>query len=143
MLSLYAKTVSNAKVVTQIHRINYDDMIHTLDIGSILYPKNLTGEFIVRYVRAMSKTIGSNVETLYNLIDGKVEALEFNVREEIDGLVNIPLSQLRLKENILIAGIQHGGKMIIPKGSDTIQKGDSVIVVTTTSGFTELKDIIV
>lgn len=142
MLALYANQMSDAKVIAQIHRTNYDEIIKTLDLGSVLCPKNITAEHIVRYVRAMSNTIGSNVETLYHLIEGKVEALEFIIREEIEGLVNIPLSELRLKENMLICGIQRRGRVFTPKGNDVIKKGDAVIVITTTSGLTKVRDII-
>ena len=142
MLALYAKQESKAKVIAQVHRTNYDEIIKSLDIGSVLCPKNITAEHIIRYVRAMSNTIGSNVETLYHLIEGKVEALEFIVREEVEGLVNIPLSELRLKDNILVCCIQRKNKTITPKGNDVIKKGDAVVVITTTSGLTHIRDIV-
>ena len=142
MLSMYAQSVSDAKIIAQIHRTNYDELIKTLDVGSILYPKNITAEYIVRYVRAMSNSIGSNVETLYHLIEGKVEALEFVIREDVEGLVDVPLSEVKLKENILICGIQHRGRTITPKGHDKVQRGDSVIILTTTFGLTQIRDIL-
>jgi trk system potassium uptake protein TrkA len=142
MLSMYAKSICDAKIISQVHRTNYDELITTLDVGSILYPKNITAEYVVRYVRAMSNTIGSNVETLYHLIEGKVEALEFVVREDVDGLVDVPLADLKLKENIIICGIQHQGRTFTPKGHDVIKKGDSVIIITTTFGLTKLRDIL-
>ena len=142
MLSMYAQSVSEAKIIAQVHRTNYDELIKTLDVGSILYPKNITAEYIVRYVRAMSNSMGSNVETLYHLIEGKVEALEFIVNDDEEGLIDVPLADLKLKENILICGIQHRGRTFTPKGHDVIQKGDSVIVLTTTFGLTKLRDIL-
>ena len=142
MLSMYAQSVSDAKIIAQVHRTNYDELIKTLDVGSILYPKNITAEYIVRYVRAMSNSMGSNVETLYHLIEGKVEALEFIVNDDEEGLIDVPLADLKLKENILICGIQHRGRTFTPKGHDVIQKGDSVIVLTTTFGLTKLRDIL-
>ncbi len=142
MLSMYAQSASKAKIIAQVHRTNYDELIKTLDVGSILYPKNITAEYIVRYVRAMSNTIGSNVETLYHLIEGKVEALEFIVKDDVEGLVDVPLAELKLKNNIIICGIQHRGRTFTPKGHDVIQKGDSVIILTTTFGLTKLRDIL-
>ena len=95
MLSLYAKSISNAKTITKVHRIDYDKIIDSLDLGSVLYPKNITADYILQYVRAMQNSIGSNVETLYQLIEGKVEALEFRVNEQ-SRLVGVPLKELQI-----------------------------------------------
>lgn len=141
MLTLFAKSISKAKNVTKIHRIEYDEIIESLDLGSVLYPKNITAEYIIQYVRAMQNSIGSNIETLYQLIENKVEALEFRVHDQSE-LIGIPLKELRLKDNLLLACINRKGKIITPGGQDTIEVGDTVIVVTTNRGFHDLKDIL-
>lgn len=142
MLSLYVKSVSHAKVVTNIHRVNYDKIIKTMDIGSIIYPKNITTEYIIRYVRGMQNSLGSNVETLYRLIENRVEALEFIVKEDAVQLIDVPLSQLNIKDNVLICCIQRRGNIITPKGVDVIRPGDSVIVITTILGLRDINDIL-
>lgn len=141
MLSLYAKEMSRAKKITKVSSNTYDNIISTLDIGSVIHPKHITAESILQYVRAMQNSIGSNVETLYRLIDGKVEALEFRVRERSE-LVGVPLKELQLKENVLIACISRRGIIITPGGQDTIEVGDTVAVVTTNQGFHDLRDIL-
>lgn len=141
MLSLFAKSVSRAKLVTRVHRISYDEMIGSLDIGSIVYPRYTTAENIVRYVRAMSNTVGSNVETLYKLIGDKAEALEFWIREKSPA-VGIPLQKMNLKPNILLACINRRNSVIIPGGQDMIQVGDTVVVVTTNTGLHDIRDIL-
>lgn len=141
MLSLFAKSVSQAKTITKVHRIDYDEIIDNLDLGSVLYPKNITAEYIVQYVRARQNSIGSNIETLYQLIEDKVEALEFRVSEQ-SKLVGVPLKELQLKENLLIAGINRKRMSITPGGQDTIEVGDTVVVVTTNQGFHDLEDIL-
>ncbi len=141
MLSLYAKSSSKAKTITKVHRIDYDKIIDSLDLGSVLYPKNITAEYILQYVRAMQNSIGSNVETLYQIIENKVEALEFRVNEQSE-LIGVPLKELRLKDNLLIACINRKGIVITPGGQDSIQMGDTVVVVTTNQGFNDLKDIL-
>lgn len=141
MLSLFARHVSKAKTVTKIHRIAYDEIIEGLDLGSVFYPKYITADYIVRYVRAMQNSIGSNVETLYRLIEDKVEALEFQVKEEA-GVTGIPLKDMKLKENLLVCCINRKGTIITPGGQDTIEPGDTVIVVTTQTGFHDLRDIL-
>ena len=141
MLSLFVKKISKAKTITKVHRTSYDEIIDSLDLGSILYPKNITAEYILQYVRAMQNSIGSNVETLYRLIENKVEALEFRVNEQSE-LVGVPLKELRLKDNLLIACINRKGIIITPGGQDSIMLGDTVVVVTTNQGFSDLKDIL-
>lgn len=141
MLSLFAKSLSKAKIITRVHRIAYDEIIDGLDVGSIIYPKYITAATILQYVRAMHNSIGSNVETLYKLNDDRVEALEFLIKEE-SAVVGIPLQNLSLKRNVLISCINHKGTVIIPGGQDVISVGDTVIVVTTITGMHDIKDIL-
>ncbi|MDD3218947.1 MAG: Trk system potassium transporter TrkA [Lachnospiraceae bacterium] len=140
-LSLFARNQSKAKIVTKINRISFDDIINTFNLGSLIYPKYITAEYIVRYVRAMQNSIGSNVETLYRIIDNKVEALEFVIREN-NGIVGIPLEKLNLKNNLLIACINRRGSIIAPNGQTEIKVGDTVIIVTTQKGLQDIKDIL-
>lgn len=141
MLSLYAKSISNAKTITKVHRIDYDKIIDSLDLGSVLYPKNITADYILQYVRAMQNSIGSNVETLYHILDNKAEALEFSITKS-SPVVDVPLKDLKLKSNLLLGCINRKGKIIIPRGNDTIQVGDTVIVVTTQKGLDDIQDIL-
>lgn len=141
LLSLFAESRMSGKIITKINRIEFDSVIKKLELDSIINPKNLTAENIVRYVRAMKNTIGSNVETLYGIIKDKVEAAEFIVREP-SRLVGKPLMELKFKNNLLIASITREGKAIIPRGHDTIQIGDSVVVVSTHLGLSDITDIL-
>lgn len=142
LLSMFAKSkMKNGKLVTKINRIAYDEVINNLDLGTTVYPKNITAEYIVRFVRAKNNTIGSNIETMHLILDGKAEALEFSIKDSV-GVTGIPLENMKLKNNTLIACINRNGKIIIPGGRDTIESGDTVIVVTTQSGFKGIKDIL-
>lgn len=141
MLSLFAKSKTSGKIITKINRIAYDNVISEMDLGTVIYPKNITAEYIVRFVRAMENSIGSNVETVHFILDGKAEALEFNVGEN-SPISNVEIQALNLKKNILIACISRNGKVIIPRGHDVILKGDTVIVVTATTGFKDISDIL-
>jgi trk system potassium uptake protein TrkA len=141
MLSLFAKSLSKAKIITRVHRIAYDEIIDSMDLGSIVYPKNITAERIIKYVRAMHDSLGSNIETLYRLNDNRVEALEFIIREDCP-LVGIPLQELKLKKNILVCSINHKGVIVTPGGQSIMQVGDTVVIVTTTTGFNDIRDIL-
>ena len=141
LLSLFAANRINGKVITKINRIEFDSVIKKLELDSIINPKSITAENIVRYVRAMKNTIGSNVQTLYSVIKDKVEAAEFVVKEP-SRLLNTPIMELKFKDNLLIASITRDGKAIIPRGHDKIQIGDSVVVVSKHLGFRDITDIL-
>ena len=141
ILSLFAKTRTSGKIVTKIDRISFDDIINTFNVGSLIYPDKIAADYIVSYVRAMQNSIGSNVETLIKLNGGRVEALEFKILKG-SPVIGIPLMELNLKRDILIGCINRRGTIIIPKGQNTIEEGDTVIVVTTKSGLSDIKDIL-
>ena len=141
MLALFAKDQSSAKLVTKVNRLAFDEIIERLDIGSVVYPKYLTADYILQYVRAMQNTIGSNVETLYQILDDRAEALEFAIHEE-SPVTDTPLMKLNLKDNLLIGCIHRRERVFIPRGHDSIQVGDTVIIVTTQVGLQDIRDIL-
>ena len=141
ILTLYAKQSSNAKVITKINRLNFSGVVDSLDLGSIIYPRYITAEAIIAYVRAKKNSKNRNIETLYNMFNNKVEAIEFRIGNT-PKLTNIPLKDLPLKPNILISLINRKGKIIIPNGLDCIQAGDTVMVVTTQLGFSDIGELL-
>lgn len=141
LLTLFAKKFPGVKVITKINRATFNDVIENLDLGSVIYPRNMTSETIIAYVRAMQNSIGSNVETLYHIFDNRAEALEFKVGKD-SPVAGKPIMELSLKSKLLIACINRHGKIIIPRGNDVITEGDRVIVVTTHTGFNDVKDIL-
>ncbi len=141
LLSLFAKNAGSAKVITKINRSEYDDIVNHLDFDSSVYPKTITSDMIVRYVRAMKNTHGSNVENMYSFIKGKAEATEFLVGTN-SPVTDIPLYQLQLKENILIAAILRDGAVIIPRGHDMIMEGDAVVIVSKSLGLHDISEVL-
>ena len=141
LLSLHAKKVSHAKVITRLTRNNFMEVVSGLDLGSVLYPKYITSEAIIAYVRAKNNSKGCNIETLYHMFDSRAEAIEFKV-EKTSEVVDVPLSKLSLKKDLLIAFINRNGKIIIPKGQDEIKVGDTVMIVTIQKGFRDIQDIL-
>lgn len=141
MISLYASSVSDARVITKINRITFENVISTLKVGSVVNPKVITADHITQYVRGMQNSLGSNIETLYTLAGGKAEALEFRVTKDFKKL-NIQLMDLQLKSNLLLACIYRQGKVLVPGGHDYLQESDTVIVVTTQTGLNDLNDVL-
>ncbi len=141
LLSLFAKRTSHAKIVTKINRINFSGVLNDLNLDSITYPRLLTADVIIKYARSMNESLNSNVENLYKLEDGRAEALEFSIMEPSE-VTDTPLEKLRIRKNILICCINRGGQVIIPGGQDTLQVGDSVVVVLTHSRLNDIRDIL-
>lgn len=142
LISIFASTQNVPKVITKVNRNELASMADKLGLESIISTKKIVSDVLAGYARAIKNSQGSNsIETLYKLMDGKVEALEFNVSKDFVGL-KIPLKNLALKPNILIAGIIRGRKAIIPGGTDEILPGDRVVAIVAGQQFYDLNDII-
>ena len=141
LLSLYANDVSNAKTVTKINRINFHSVINELNLGSIIYPRIITSDYILKYARSTYNSKDSNVETLYKLANGKAEALEFIIKAD-SAVAGIPLADLHFRKNTLICCIYRNGKVIIPSGQDIMMAGDSVLVVLSGYRISDIKEIL-
>ena len=143
LLSLFAHSAGAAKLVTKINRIDFEDVIKHLDLDTIIYPKSITADSIVRYVRSLKNAQGSNVEQLHQVIKGKIEAAEFIIRDA-SPVTGTPLMNLKLKDGILVAAILRGRKVVIPRGSDMIEPGDTVVIVSDSnnSGLHDITDIL-
>lgn len=141
LMSLYAKGVSDAKIVTIVNRINFRSVIKNLDIDTVVNPRFITANQIIKYVRSRNNSINSNVENLYKLEDGKIEALEFLINEE-SKITGKQLQSLKIKKNTLICSICRDNKIIIPSGKDSIKVNDSVIVVMSGYRISDIKEIL-
>ena len=141
MLSLFASMQNVPKVVAKINRDELVAMAKKIGVETIISPSQLSTNVIVRYARALKNTKGSNVETLYKLLDGNAEALEFKVAKDSKS-IGIPFKNIKLKPNILIAGITRDTQIIIPSGNDMILAGDRVIVIAAEQRLNDLDDIL-
>ena len=141
ILSLFAKSEGVPKLITKINRPDYDGVIRELKLDTTIYPKNVTSDKILAMVRGLNNKNGNNVETLYNLIPGKVEATEFKITEDTD-ITNKPLAELKFKSGVLVCAILRDGEVIIPRGSDMILVGDSVIIVSDTLALHDVTDVL-
>ena len=140
LLSYLASSKGVKKVITKINREEFSSMAEKLGLECIVSPKNMISDILTRYARALQNSEGSKIETLYNLMGGKAEALEFIVQEDFPYL-DLPLKDMKLKRNTLVAGILRGRRVIIPSGADTIQPHDRVVVLTAGKRLAELAEI--
>lgn len=142
IMSLFAKGQKVDKIIVKVNEDRRAKMIEDFGLDSVVSAKTVTADAILSYVRARKNSQGSaNIETLYQLVDGKVEALEFIVKSKTE-YTDVPLKELSLKSNNLIACIARKRRIIIPNGDDCIQAGDSVIVVTMEKQIQDIRDIL-
>ena len=140
IVSMFANKMGVEKSITQIKSDNLFNMLGELGIENTVSPKRIVADRIISYIRALSNDKGSNVLTLYRLVNDRVEALEFATRGD-DEFFEKPLKTLKTKENCLIACIIRDSQVIIPDGNTCIKQGDNVMVVTTHKNFDDLTDI--
>ena len=141
ILSLYAKRMSEAKVITRVSRNNFKSIVNSMDLGSVIFPKYVISDAIVAYVRARMNSMDCNIETLYHIFGSRAEAIEFMVENE-SAVTGKKLSDMKFKNNLRIAYIRRKNNIIFPGGDDEIHVGDSVMVVTTNTGFQDIQDIL-
>lgn len=141
LVSMFAKSRGVKKVIPKVNRDELYKMAENMGLDTLVSPKHIVSDIIAKYARALKNSLGSNVETLYKLMNGSVEALEFNATAEFRG-IRTTLKDLRLKPGMLIAGIIRGRKAIIPSGEDMIMSGDRVVVIVSGQKLYDLSDIV-
>ena len=141
VVSMFANKMNVKKTITQIKSDDLYDILGELGIENNVSPQEIVANRIISYIRALANNRGSNVLTLYRLVNNQVEALEFSAKKQ-EKFYNKPLRELKIKENCLIACIIRENEVIIPDGSSTIMLGDNVIVVTAHKNFDDLTDIL-
>lgn len=141
LISYFATSQNVPKVIAKVNRPEFYPIAGKLGIDTIISPIQTVADEMLRYARALGNSVGSNVEKLYKIMDGKAEALEFNVRPDFK-YAGKALKDIRFKQNILIAGILRNRKPIVPSGNDIILPGDKVIVIAANHRLYDLSDII-
>jgi trk system potassium uptake protein TrkA len=139
--SLYAAKMNVPKIVTKVNRTPLVRLIGDIRLQTIITPKRLVADKIIRFVRAASAVRESKLEEMHRIVDGRVEVLQFEVLKN-SAVTRKPLKNLQLKKHILIAYIIRGDNLIFPKGADTIRPGDHVIALTTEREFDEVDDLL-
>ncbi len=140
LLSCFALAQNVPAVIPKVYRPELAALAEKLGVYSMVSPRKSISDVLTRYARALENSMGSNVETLYKIMDDKAEALEFRVSPDFP-FRNIPLKDMKLKDNLLLAGIIRGRQTIIPSGMDMICSGDRVIVLSTEHRLHDLSDI--
>jgi trk system potassium uptake protein TrkA len=140
LVALLSEKNGVKKVVAKVNRTSLLQLSGSFGLDCIISPMAITVNQILQYVRGKQNSEGSGVITLHRLVNDRLEALEFIIRTP-DDFVGVPLRELQVRSDVLIASIVRGNDLIVPRGDDTLQINDSVVVVTTSKGLNDLKDI--
>ncbi len=141
LMSIFASNHNVPKVIAKVNSDELSSIAENLGLDCITSPKKAISDVVIRYARALENSLGSNIETLYTFMDGRIEAIEFNVGAD-STFVNIPIAKLNIKRGILIAGILRNRKPIIPTGNEVFMAGDRVIVVSEPQHLSDLSEIV-
>lgn len=141
LLSLYAKQKKVGKIITKVNRQPLLNVVSGQGLQTIITPKVLAVNLLTQIVRSQSNAEGSNIRTFHRIAEEKVEVLEFLVSED-SKIIHIPLKDLDIKDDVIFAYILRGKKLIFPKGNDTIEPGDRVVIATTILFFDDLEDVL-
>ena len=141
LTGIYAQRMGVKKVVVKINRGNYADIVASMGIDSVVTPRQITCDTLLRYVRARSNSRGTVIERMYRILDGHAEALEF-IAQPDDPYIRVPLRDLAIARETLVAVIVRDGQIIVPFGDDYVEGGDFVIIITKRPGVTDLKDVL-
>ena len=139
--SIYAKSKTDAKIVTQVTRDHFAEISESAGLDSIVNEKELMSEQIIRYVRAMGNSEGSSMETLYLLADGKAEAAEFYIDNDAP-CIGIPLKDLKLRKDVLIISVIRDNKSLVPDGLSVLEPGDYAIIISPRRTVKNIGDIL-
>lgn len=137
--SMYASSLGISKTVAKVNRVSYQ-VLESIGMDSAFSSKSIAVNRIIGYVRALENSGESSVQTLYKLVDGSVEALEFKITDDFEG-VGIPLKSLNINANTLIGSIIRGDRVIFPDGNDTLEVGDSVVIVSQSRSYRSINEI--
>ena len=141
IVSMHAMLAGVHKVITKVNQSNLANLARNTGLESVVSSKSVTAAQVLRHARATCNSTDAEFESLHRIANDSAEALEFVVREPSD-VTDVPLKDLPIKPNTLIACITRGNRIIIPSGNDSIQVGDTIIVVTTNLHINSIKDIL-
>lgn len=141
VLGMFAKSMKVPKNIIKINNLSFAKLIDHMEIGTIISPRTISCNLVVKYVRAMKNSGASNVRALYKMVGNQVEALEFAVKENVE-FIGQKLKDLTLRKDLLIACIIRHGRIIIPGGKDTIERDDTVIIITLNHHLTDIREIV-
>ena len=141
VISMFAKSVNSGKIITKMNRTLLLPLFEKHEFSTAIVPKKLISDIIIRIVRSKLNAKGSTMSTLYRFCDNRVEAIVFEIKESSKS-IGIPLKNLEMFPNILLAGILRGEEVIYPGGNDMIEVNDKVMVVTTRKGVEDFDDIL-
>ena len=134
LLALTAKKHGIPDVISKVSHENYQDLISQMGVDMVLNPLDITTSNILRYIQGSNKIISSV------LIQGQAEIMEIIVNSKMK-MLGVPIGQLDLPDDVLIAAIHRGNKVIIPDDDTEIELNDRVILLNLLTGIGDIEKL--
>lgn len=141
LLSMYAASLHVPRIITKVNRTPLLKILQNVGLQTIVTPKNLMANLIVRAVRARENRKGSHIETLYKMAGNRVEAIEFRILDDAN-ITNIPLKNLRISQDTLLIYVLRNKEILFPTGETQLHAGDRAILVTSKTGVKDIRELI-
>ena len=139
--SLFLEKVGVQKNITKVNRTSLLEIIdHNFVSSSIVTPKSIAADAVMHFVRGRDNAQDSNLDAMHHVANGRIETLQFEVRDK-NKMAGQQLSNIKLKDNVLIAAIIRKGRAIYPTGEDILEVGDKIVVITLLKNITKIHDL--
>ncbi|MGX7775570.1 Trk system potassium transporter TrkA [Streptococcus pluranimalium] len=139
--SLFLEKVGVQKNITKVNRTSLLEIIdHNFVSSSIVTPKSIAADAVMHFVRGRDNAQDSNLDAMHHVANGRIETLQFEVRDK-NKMAGQQLSNIKLKDNVLIAAIIRKGRTIYPTGEDILEVGDKIVVITLLKNITKIHDL--
>lgn len=129
IIAMYAQKHGIRNLITKINRRSFHEILQNLGMDNIIAPKVIASAEVVGYVRAIANSSRGTMETLYKLVDGRVEGVEFIVPDKCD-FIGVPIKELGIRKGVLLSSIVRKGHVIVPSGENVLEADDSILVIT-------------
>ncbi|MEQ9764106.1 Trk system potassium transporter TrkA [Streptococcus jiangjianxini] len=139
--SLFLEKVGVPKNITKVNRTSLLEIIdHNFVSSSIITPKSIAADTVMHFVRGRDNAQDSNLDAMHHVANGRIETLQFEIREK-NKMAGQQLSNIKLKDNVLIAAIIRKGRTIYPTGEDILEVGDKIVIITLLKNITKIYDL--
>jgi trk system potassium uptake protein TrkA len=121
---LLAKRLGAGRAVVMVDNPELVRLVSGLNIDAIISPRVLVVGIALQHI------LGDRVRSVAQLLEDRIEILEAEVREG-SALARATLAEVKLPRGVLVAAVARGSQLFVPRGYDSAEPGDRVLLITT------------
>ena len=120
--SLLGREFGCERVLALVNKNIYTPLTFSLGIDAMVSPRDITVSKIMQHVRR------GRIKAIHNILDGSAEIIEAEASQSSE-IINIPIGQLKVPQDVVIGAIVRNGEVHIPKSQDIVRPSDHVIIL--------------